>query len=58
MTVIVKPMENITFGAEVTGIRLADLAPEDWTSIYDAFWSSGCLFSRPTPHRRRTKQLR
>ena len=37
VTVIVKPMENITLGAEVTGIRLADLAPEDWARIYDAF---------------------
>ena len=43
MTVIVKPMENITLGAEVTGIRLADLAPEDWTSIYDAFLEFGVL---------------
>ena len=43
MTVIVKPMENITLGAEVTGIRLADLAPEDWTSIYDAFLEFGVV---------------
>ena len=43
VTVIAKPMENITLGAEVTGIRLADLAPGDWARIYDAFLEFGVL---------------
>ena len=43
MTVIVKPLQDITLGAVVTGIRIADIEEESWEQIYNAFLEFGVL---------------
>ena len=43
MTIIVKPIEDTTLGAVVTGGRLADIEAASWEKIYDAFLNFGVL---------------
>ena len=43
MTIIVKPIEDTTLGAVVTGVRLGDLEAATWEKIYDAFLNFGVL---------------
>ena len=43
MTVIVKPLQDSTLGAVITGIRIADIEEKSWEQIYRAFLEFGVL---------------
>ncbi len=52
----IEPLPSVTFGAVVTGVRLANLCEEDFTLLYEA-WLEHALLIFPEQHLERDEQV-